>query len=129
VLYHKVYAGMLQDTAQAAELRARLLSGGQVDSAAVGGPSALIQERPLAFDLGDFATREAAQARADSLAARAIPAYAVPVPLSDGREAWKLYGGAFADSAGAAPMRTMLQSAGLPARLVPRSGRAPATSK
>ena len=128
-LYHKVYAGMLQDTVEAAALRARLVEGGQVNPDDAGGPSALIQERPLAFDLGDFRTRPEAEARADSLAVRAIPAYAVAVPLSDGGEAWKLYGGAFPDSASAAPMQKMLTSAGLPARLVRRQGRPSAPSK
>ncbi|HEU0054415.1 MAG TPA: SPOR domain-containing protein, partial [Longimicrobium sp.] len=129
IMYYTVYAGMLGDTTEAAALRARLLSRKLVNPDDVGGPAALIQERAWAFDLGDYATREAAETRADSLAARNVPAYAVPVPQSDGSERWKLYGGAFADSTDAGSMKRLLESAGLPARLVPRTGRPPATSK
>jgi hypothetical protein len=53
----------------------------------------------------------------------------VAVPFDDGSERFKVYGGAFADSAGAAPMLKMVQQAGLPARLVARTGRAPAPQK
>ncbi|HEU4451642.1 MAG TPA: hypothetical protein VFR81_01240 [Longimicrobium sp.] len=128
-LYHKVYAGMSGDTVEAARLREQLVAGGSVDPEDAGGRSALVQPRPLAFDLGDFPSQEAARARADSLAAREVSAYPAAVPLTDGTERWKLYGGAFADSASAAPMQRQLQTAGLPARLVPRTGRPPASPK
>jgi hypothetical protein len=129
VLYHKVYAGMAGDTVEAARLRERLVDRSWVDPEDAGGRSALVQPRPLAFDLGDVPSRETAGARADSLAAREVSAYPAAVPLSDGTERWKLYGGAFADSASAAPMQRQLQSAGLPARLVSRTGRPPAAPK
>ena len=127
-LYHKVYAGMLGDTAEAATLRQVLIEEELVDPEAAGGRSALIQTRPLAFELGAFATGPAAQARADSLGARGIPAYVVPVPYTTG-ERWVVYGGAFADSAGAAEMQKILTAAQVPARLVRRTGRPPSTSK
>ncbi|HEX8358613.1 MAG TPA: hypothetical protein VF613_00740 [Longimicrobium sp.] len=128
-LYYKVFSGVLADSADAAELRGRLMRAGVVSAEDVGTEEDLILVRPLTLELGDVATQDAAQARADSLGKRAIPAYAVAVPLSDGSERYKVYGGAFADSAAAMPMMKMVQQAGLPARLVPRTGRVPAAQK
>jgi hypothetical protein len=122
VVYYRVFA-------QAAALRNELVRKGLADPESVGGPADLIQDRPMAFEMGDFATREDAERRAQALRAGAIDAYAVPVPQSDGSERWTLYAGAFADSTQAAPMKKTLESARLPARLVQRVGRAPATSK
>jgi hypothetical protein len=129
VLYYKVMAGMLDDTAQAAALRKRLVDGHVASPDAAGGQSAIVQARPWAYDVGDFPTREAAEKQGSTLAARAIDTYAVPVPRTDGTETWTLYAGAYPDSARAEPMKKMLESAGLPARLVRRVGRAPAISK
>jgi hypothetical protein len=128
-LYYKVFSGAMADSAEATALRERLIAAGVVNPDDAGTEDALILVRPLALELGELPSREAAQARADSLTARAVPAYAVAVPFSDGTERYRVYGGAFADSAGAAPMMKMAQQAGLPARIVPRTGRAPATPK
>ena len=128
-LYFKVFSGALADSADAVALRERLLRSGDVNADDVGTADDLILVRPYAVELGELPTQEAAQARADSLNGRAIPAYAVAVPFNDGTERYKVYGGAFADSAGAAPMLKMVQQAGLPARLVARTGRAPAPQK
>jgi hypothetical protein len=129
VAFHKVYAGLLQDTVQGAALRAELVRRELADTAGGGGPAALIQARPWAFDLGEFATRADAEKHAGELARSAIDAYAVPVPQSDGTERYRLYVGAFADSGRAVPMQKTLEASRLPARLVRRVGRAPATSK
>lgn len=127
--FYKVYAGMLDDTVQAAALRTELVERKLADPDDVGSPAALIQARPWAFDLGEFPTREAAEQRAGELARGAIDAYAVPVPRTDGSVRYRLYGGAFPDSARAIPMQKTLESARLPTRLVRRVGTAPATSK
>ncbi|HEU4562242.1 MAG TPA: SPOR domain-containing protein [Longimicrobium sp.] len=127
--YYKVYAGMLDDTVQAAALRTELVERRLADPEDVGGPAALIQARPYAFDLGEYPTRQAAEARAGELVRGAIDSYAVPVPQSDGSERYRLYAGAFADSARAVPMQKTLEAARLPAKLVRRVGRAPATQK
>jgi hypothetical protein len=129
MIYYKVYAGMLDDTVQAAALRTRLVGAHLANPDDVGGPAALIQARPWTFDLGAFPTREAADKRATELAAAAIYVSPTAVPQSDGSERWTLYAGAYPDSARAEPMKKTLQSARLPARLVQRVGRAPATSK
>ena len=128
-LYYKVFSGALADSAAAVALRGRLVQDGVVTADDVGTEDDLILVRPLTVELGELPTRQAAQARTDSLARRAIPAYAMAVPFSDGTERYKVYGGAFADSASAAPMMKMVQQARLPARLVARTGRAPAPQK
>jgi len=129
VAFHKVYAGLLQDTVQGAALRAELVKRSLADTAGGGGPAALIQARPYAFDLGEYPTRADAEKRADELAQSAIDAYTTPVPQSDGTERYRLYVGAFADSGRAVPMQRTLEASRLPARLVRRVGRAPATPK
>ena len=129
LMYYKVYAGMLDDTVQAAALRTQLVGARLANPDDVGGPAALIQARPWTFDLGAYPTREAADRRAAELATAAIYVSPTAVPQSDGTERWTLYAGAYPDSARAEPMKKTLQSARLPARLVQRVGRAPATSK
>ena len=127
--FYKVYAGMLEDTVQAAALRTELVERKLANPEDVGSPAALIQARPYAFDLGEYPTRQAADRRAAELQRGAIDAYAVPVPQSDGTERYRLYSGAFPDSARALPMQKTLQASSLPTRLVRRVGRAPATPK
>jgi SPOR domain len=129
MVYYKVYAGMLDDTVQAAALRTQLVAAHLANPDDVGGPAALIQARPWTFDLGAYPTRDAADRRAAELATAAIYASPTAVPQSDGSERWTLYAGAYPDSARAEPMKRTLQTARLPARLVQRVGRAPATSK
>jgi hypothetical protein len=129
VVYYRVFAGLLADTVEAAALRKELVNRGLTDPESVGGAGGLVQPRPWAFDLGAFDSRDAAQRRAQALSAGAIDAYAVAVPQRDGSERWTLYAGAFSDSTQAEPMKRTLEAARLPARLVRRMGRAPATSK
>jgi hypothetical protein len=122
VLYFKVYAGLLRDTASAERLRERLLQSGAVDSEDTLGALSLIHRAHLSFDLGEFASRDSAVVVGDSLAAREIPAYAVPMPYEDGSRRWQLYGGAYRDSATADAMRRRLTGAGITPRLVLRVG-------
>ncbi|HEX6750597.1 MAG TPA: hypothetical protein VF092_25125 [Longimicrobium sp.] len=129
IVYYRVFAGMLGDTAEAAALRKELIDRGLVDPESVGGAGDLIQPRPMTFELGQYPTRAAAEVRARELGAGAIDVYPVPVPQTDGSERWALYAGAFADSAQAAPMQKTLASARLPTRLVRRVGRPPAAPK
>jgi hypothetical protein len=129
IVYYKVYAGMLDDTVQAAALRDRLVAAHLANSDGESGPAALIQARPWTFDLGAFPTQAAAAGRAAELATAGIYGSPTAVPQTDGSERWTLYAGAYPDSARAEPMKKTLQSARLPARLVQRVGRAPAISK
>lgn len=129
ITYWKVMAGMAGDTAAVTALRERLLAEDVIDEEAAGGRYALIDHRPLAYELGEYPTAAQARARADSLTSRAIPAYVAPVPYTDGSERWKVYGGAYRDSASAAPMEKLLTGASIQPRLVERSGRPPASPK
>ncbi|HEV3051137.1 MAG TPA: hypothetical protein VGX50_12560, partial [Longimicrobium sp.] len=129
ITYWKVMAGMAADTTAVTALRERLLAEKVIDEEAAGGRYALIDHRPLAHELGEYPTAQAARARADSLTSRAIPAYVAPVPYSDGSERWKVYGGAYRDTASAAAMTELLKGASIPPRLVERSGRPPASPK
>ncbi|HEU4883872.1 MAG TPA: SPOR domain-containing protein, partial [Longimicrobium sp.] len=129
VLYWKVMGGMADDSTALAPLRDQLIAAGELDEEAIGGRSSIFQPRPLAYELGEFRTEAEAVARADSLTGRAIPAYVAAVPYSDGTERWKVYGGAYRDSASAAPMQKILAGASIQPRLVERSGRPPASPK
>ncbi|HEX9938518.1 MAG TPA: hypothetical protein VGB15_15380, partial [Longimicrobium sp.] len=129
LVFYKVYAGMLDDTVQAAALRTDLVDKRLANPEDVGSPAALIQARPWAFDLGEYPTRQAAEQRAGELMRGAVDGYVVPVPQRDGSERYRLYAGAFADSTRALPLRKTLETARLPVRLVRRVGRAPATQK
>ncbi|HEX2091601.1 MAG TPA: hypothetical protein VHG28_04330 [Longimicrobiaceae bacterium] len=122
VLYYKVLAGILSDTVQASRLRARLVSTGIVEGSDAQGAWSLIQFAPLAFDLGEFSSRAAATARADSLMRLEVPTYPVALAPSGRVERWRLYGGAFRDSASAEGMRRLLSARRIDARLVERVG-------
>lgn len=126
VLYYKILAGLEADTVAASALRERLVQIGAVDEEEAVGSWSLLQFTPLAFDLGEFETSEQAASALDSLQAREVPAYSVPVPYSDGSRRWQLYGGAYRDSASAEAMRQRLDAAGVQPRLVARIGEPPA---
>ncbi|HEY0025150.1 MAG TPA: SPOR domain-containing protein [Longimicrobium sp.] len=129
VVWWRVMAGMAADTTAVLALRDRLLAAGLVDEDEVGGRYDLIQSRPLAYEVGEFATIQEATARGEELANREIPVYVTPVPYSDGTERWKVYAGAYRDSASAAPMKSKLEGARIPAKMVERTGRPPASPK
>ena len=124
IVYYKILAGALADTTAARELRDSLVAEGVVNQQDAAGGLALIQNTPLAFRLSEYPSQDAATAAADSLQARNIPAYALPMPYSDGSYRWQLYAGAYRDTTSSAPMRALLTSAGLTPALVPRSGQA-----
>ncbi|HEX6368082.1 MAG TPA: SPOR domain-containing protein, partial [Longimicrobium sp.] len=129
ITYWMVLAGMAGDTTDVLSLRDRLVAEGIADEESVGGRQDLIQSRPLTFEVAEYRDAAQARARADSLTGRAIPAYVAPVPYSDGSERWKVYAGAYRDSASAAPMQKILTGASIQPRLVERSGRPPASPK
>ena len=120
ILYYKVLAGLAADTVQATRLRQALVDAGSVEDEEAVGSWTLIQFTPLAFDLGEYATRAAAEERADSLAGRDVPSYMVAMPYSDGSRRWQLYAGAYRDSLSADAMRQRLVAAGVRPTLVAR---------
>jgi hypothetical protein len=127
--WYRVMAGIAGDTTEMLALRDRLVSEGLLDPESFGGRYDLIQRRPFSYALGEFPAAAPARARADSLTARGIPAYIAPVPYTDGSERWTVYGGAYRDSAAAAPMRRALVGAAIEPVLVERTGRPPAVPK
>lgn len=122
VRWYRVLIGFPGDSAAAVDLRERLVEVGAIDRDDIAGSLTLIQYTPLAFHLGDFSTGQEASARADSLVERGIPSYAVLLPYADGSVSWRLYAGAYADSAQAEEMQELLDAAGVDASLVERIG-------
>jgi hypothetical protein len=119
VLYHRVMAGPVADTAEAAALQAVLLERGHK----TGATDWDIRLTPLAFLIDRFDSRDAAEARATVLALRGIPSYILSVSYSGGATRHHLYSGAYAGPAEAEPMRQLLEQAGVEAPLVQRMGR------
>jgi hypothetical protein len=129
VTYWRVMAGMVGDTTEVLALSDRLLAAKVIDEGDVGGRYDLIQARPITYDIGDYADAPQARARVQALGRQGIPAYVAPVPFSDGTERWKVYAGAYRDTASARPMGAMLEKARVPVRIVERTGRPPAAPK
>lgn len=122
VLYYRILAGLAADTVGANRLRDRLVQVGAVEPEDAMGAWSMVQYAPMAYRLGEFASRDAALARADSLLTLQIPSYPVAVPYSDGTLRWHLLAGAYRDSSNADRMDAMLIAAGSPAQLAPRIG-------
>lgn len=125
----RVMAGVSGDTTEVLALRDRLISEDILDEEHAGGRYALIQTRPLAYQLGEYESAAAARTLADSLGRRDVPAYVQPVPYTDGSERWRVYAGAYRDTASAAPMGRLLRGATIEPTLVERTGRPPASPK
>jgi hypothetical protein len=126
ILYYRVMAGTLVDTVQASRLREQLVYAGLVEEAdAQEGGWSMVHYTPLAFQLGEFPDRAAARVHADSLLGREVPAYVVQLPAAGGGELWRVYGGAFRDSASAEGMRRILADKRIEAPLVERVGTQP----
>lgn len=121
-LYYKVFAGALPDTASAARLRDQLISAGVADTAALAGPSQMVQQRPWAFELGNYAARADAERRAAALDSVRIPTYLIAVPLAGGAPSWRVLGGAFADTTAARSLKRLLALARVEGRWVRRVG-------
>jgi hypothetical protein len=121
VLYYRVMAGPVRDSAGAATLLQQLLAKGHK----TGSTSWDIRVTPLAFLLGVFDSRVEAMHRVVDLAGKRIPAYVLEVPYSSGIARYHLDCGAYAGPAEADVMRKLLGEAGLDANLVERVGRTP----
>ncbi|HET8655722.1 MAG TPA: hypothetical protein VFL93_09435 [Longimicrobiaceae bacterium] len=122
ILYYKVLAGTLEDTVAAHALRERLTRAGVISKADAARGWSLIRHVPLAYVLGERAGDSAATAVSDSLLARKLPVYTLPVLYSDSSRRWEILAGAYADSTSAGAMRKLLDTAGLQASLAPRTG-------
>ncbi|HEX6938393.1 MAG TPA: SPOR domain-containing protein [Longimicrobiales bacterium] len=118
VVYYRVMAGLAPDTVAAAELL-RLLhrEGHKTDL-----DPWSIRPTVWTYHLGDFPTRDAAEARADELLERGVPTYVVGIPYTAGPPRYRLYAGAYEGPAMATLMARILAEAGVEAKLVRRTG-------
>jgi hypothetical protein len=121
VVYYRVMAGPVPDSASAAALLDRLLQRGYK----TGATPYDVRATPLAFVLGDFDRRADADEREREAADRLIPAYVLEVPQPDGSVKYRVYAGAYTGLAEAAMLRQWLRNAGFPDSLVQRVGRNP----
>ena len=119
VMYYQVMAGPVADSASAGALLLRLLEKGHKTGAQPGE----VRRANLAFLLGEYENRAAADAREKEAAELAIPSYVIEVPQAEGGSRFRVYAGAFASVAEAGVMKQLLQSVGLPDTLVQRVGK------
>jgi hypothetical protein len=118
VLYYRVMAGPVADSAEASALLRRLLENGHKTGATPWD----VRQSPLAFVLGEYVSRGEAEAREVELSALSIPTYVIEVSAVDGQRRFRVYAGAYAGFAEADLMRRMLRGEGLPDSLVQRVG-------
>lgn len=118
-IYYRVLAGVFEDRADAASAMGDLVEDGRKE---------MFKEwdvRPvrLAYEVGTFTARDAADRRARELRATDVPAYV----LRDTAEAplYRVYAGAFMSEEDAEPLGRRLEELGSGAELVARSGVAP----
>lgn len=116
-LYYHVMAGPVGDSAAAGALMDTLIARRHK----TGGTPADVRQAPLAFLLGEYLTQDSATARVAAVERFEIPAYVLPLDGPPPR--WRVYAGGYGGPAEAEVMRQLLQSAGVPDSLVPRTGR------
>ena len=117
VLYYRVMAGPVADSAAAGAVMRSLLEKGHK----TGATQWDVRAAPLAFLIGEFESRGDAEKLVQEAIDLAIPAYVVELPLANGMR-HRVYAGAYAGPAEADVMRQLLKSAGLPDSLVQRVG-------
>jgi septal ring-binding cell division protein DamX len=120
VLYHRVFAGALGSRAEAQSLMDALVETGVKSEAGAWH----LRPSTLAFDLGVYPDRSAADRRVTDLEGRGVPAYALSAAGEDGT-VWRVYGGAYVDERESVPMSELLTEAGEPADLIQRRGVVP----
>ena len=118
-VYYRVLYGAYEDRADAAAGMLDLVAEGRKENAKEWD----VRPVRLAYDLGTFATRDAADRHAASLHAGEIPAYVLrdtaQVPL------YRVYAGAFSAEADAEPLRERLEDRDVRSQLISRAGIAP----
>jgi hypothetical protein len=117
-LFYSVLAGPVADAEAGAALLQRLVDARHKTAF----DSWAIRPTEYAFHLGEFDTREEAEAHVGGLDARDIPAYVVTIRHDPGPPRYRVYGGAFETVVEAEVMAELLENADLEPRLVPRTG-------
>lgn len=119
VIYHRVLAGPVADTLAARMLLERLVAARHKTDLDPWN----IRPTVWAYHLGDFDTREEAEARMEELRAQRIPSYVVEVEYTSGPSRYRVYIGAFEGPAPAEILAPRLKEAGLDLPLVRRYGK------
>lgn len=118
-LYYRVLFGVYEDRADAAAGMADLVADGRKDVARDWD----IRPVRLAYDLGTFAEREAAEGRTAALHETEIPAYVLRDTATG--PLYRVYAGAFSSEADAGPLGERLADREVGGRLISRVGIAP----
>ena len=118
-LFHRILAGPATDSAEVEELQVSLGATLSNENSSAW----IVRATPFAFALGDYESREAADRRVDEMSAASLAAYVLEVGVTD-RPSFRVYAGAYADSAEASVARARFMEAGaeMP-QLVRRVGR------
>lgn len=117
-LFFQVMAGPLADSASAAALRDTLIAR-KIKNIAT--PRDVLAT-PLAYLLGEYATRGEAESQQKLAMRKGVPAYIVDAANTSGDTQYKVYAGAYTGPGDAEFMRPILKAAGLPDNLVERTG-------
>lgn len=118
-LYYRVLFGAYEDRADAAAGMADLVADGRKDVARDWD----VRPVRLAYDLGTFAEREAAEERVAALHETEIPAYVLRDTAAGPR--YRVYAGAFSSEEDAGPLGERLADREMGGRLIGRMGVAP----
>lgn len=124
VIWNRVYAGVLAEREAAEELMAQLVREGIKDTLRAWD----VRPTRYAFAFGTFPDLGDAEAAVETLLAQGIPAYLVPAPggKAEGEPAYHVYAGGYESVEGAAPLRELIERAGLEdVELVERVGVVP----
>ena len=118
-VFHRILAGPATDSAAAEDLRRSLGESLSEQNSAVW----IVRATPLAFALGDYEVREEAERRAEEIPVALLTPYVFEVGLTE-RPSFRVYAGAYADSAEASVAHARFVEAGeeMP-QLVRRVGR------
>jgi len=122
VVYYRVMAGPLPDSASAASVMRALVAQGDKRAESAWD----VRPTSLAFRLGDYPTREEAAAHEARLAGGGIPGYVVEIPYARGPSRYRVYAGAYETAEQAGLLGRLLRDAGIESPLVERTGRPPA---
>jgi len=118
-LYYRLFGGAREDATGTVHLMERLVRSGQKDRVS----SWDMRPVRFAFDLGERRTAAAARAARDSLRARGVPAYVLPI--ARGRERrFHLYSGAFESPGASIALAAILRQTVGRKELVERKGEA-----
>lgn len=116
-VFHRVLVGPAADEVGAAALARRIAEEGGMDAS-----EWLVRPTPLAFLVHEDPDLDGALGHAASLGDQGLPAYVLAVGYSDGATRYRVYSGAYADTAEASHLAGVFQERGLTATLTERIG-------